>query len=119
METNNKLTTLQEAFARLKKAGVVCTQKDFADLIGVHKSTMSAAMNGSEAALTEKLMARTAQAVRQLQPEVKKAVDEIQKSVDFEDLIRYQRDLIDKLVVTVQRQSDMIARLINEKQPKP
>lgn len=58
-------------------------------------------------------------ALEKLKPAVRQAAREVQNSDDFKMVIAYQRDLIDKLVATLQRQADAISRVIDEKQPKP
>jgi transcriptional regulator with XRE-family HTH domain len=58
----DKLTQLNELFAELRAQGRVHTQQDLAELIGVHKSTLSSAFNGNPKYLTESLLSKVAEA---------------------------------------------------------
>ena len=53
---NENLETLERIFAAARMAGKCKTQKEFANLVGVHPSTISLAMNGDPKYLTPKLM---------------------------------------------------------------
>ena len=59
----DKLAQLNEMFAELRAQGRVHTQNDLADLVGVHKSTISAALKGNPKYLTESLLSKIAHAV--------------------------------------------------------
>ena len=54
METN----TLKDIFEQLRFQGVVKSQKDFAELIGATQNTISRAMKGDEAYLTDNLISK-------------------------------------------------------------
>lgn len=54
----DKKETLNHIFDKLRGAGVVRTQRDFAALLGIHEKGLSSAMNGREAYLTDSLMAK-------------------------------------------------------------
>lgn len=54
METN----TLKDIFEQLRYRGVVKSQKDFAELIGATQNTISRAMKGDEAYLTDNLISK-------------------------------------------------------------
>ena len=58
MELNDKLNIMRDAYNVCLQRGVIKTQKDFAELIGISKSTLSSAMNGNEQYLTDRLVAR-------------------------------------------------------------
>lgn len=58
MELNDKLNIMRDAYNVCLQHGVIKTQKDFAELIGISKSTLSSAMNGNEQYLTDRLVAR-------------------------------------------------------------
>lgn len=58
MELNDKLNIMRDAYNVCLQRGVIKTQKDFAELIGISKSTLSSALNGNEQYLTDRLVAR-------------------------------------------------------------
>lgn len=58
MELNDKLNIMRDAYNVCLQRGIIKTQKDFAELIGISKSTLSSAMNGNEQYLTDRLVAR-------------------------------------------------------------
>ena len=53
---NEKQTTLNRIYAFGKMLGKCTTQKDFAEKIGVHPTTISQALRGEEKYLTDKVM---------------------------------------------------------------
>lgn len=55
MHTNKK-ETLEKIFALARMKGLCKTQKEFAELVGVHPSTISLAMKGDPKYLTDKLV---------------------------------------------------------------
>ena len=124
METTNKLVTLKDAFDKLREAGVVSTQKEFADLIGVHKSTMSSAMHGSESALTDSLVAKVTKALKDHTDGAPALNDEIEairtfaNSDELRELLDEQRRIINEMVATIRRQSEVIVRLLDEMKEK-
>lgn len=62
MELDDKLRIMREAYKRCLVDGRVKTQKDFAELIGISRTTLSSAMNGNEQYLTDRLVARAIEA---------------------------------------------------------
>lgn len=54
----NKQQQLNEIFQQCRTAGVCHTQSEFAELIGVNRSGMSAAMNGNPLYLSDNLMSK-------------------------------------------------------------
>jgi SOS-response transcriptional repressor LexA len=52
----NKQETLNRIFEQTRGAGLAKTQGDFAMLLGVNRNVMSAAMNGNERYLTDRLL---------------------------------------------------------------
>ena len=63
MEKNDKLRILKDAYTHCLLTGKVHTQKDFAELLGISRTTLSSAMNGNEQYLTDKFVARVIDAV--------------------------------------------------------
>ena len=61
---NENLETLERIFAQARLSGKCKTQKEFAELIGVHPSTMSLAMKGEPKYLTPKLLRMVTQWAR-------------------------------------------------------
>ena len=53
-----KITLLREAFENLRFRGIIKSQKDFAQLVGTSENSMSRALKGDEAYLTDKLMSK-------------------------------------------------------------
>ena len=64
MEQNDKLRIAQEAYERCLATGRVRSKKDFAELIGIDRTTLSSAMNGNERYLTDSLVARIVDVVK-------------------------------------------------------
>jgi len=64
MELNERLSVLRDAYDRCLKDGKVRSMKDFAELIGINRTTLSAAINGNEQYLTDSLVARAIDAVK-------------------------------------------------------
>lgn len=60
----NKANTLSQAFNDLRFKGIVKSQKEFAELIGTSQNSLSRALKGDEAYLTDNLVAK-AEAARQ------------------------------------------------------
>lgn len=58
METSDKIDLITAAFQQLRAAGTVKTQGDFARILGISQSTLSAAKNGDERYLTKSLVER-------------------------------------------------------------
>lgn len=58
MDLYNKRDLLIQSFEDLRKHGYVKTWTDFADILGVNRSVLSAAKNGDEKYLTDTLMAK-------------------------------------------------------------
>lgn len=58
MDHNEKLNIVTEAFNALLRAGKVTSKTDFAAVVGISRQALSAAMNGNEQYLTDKLVAR-------------------------------------------------------------
>lgn len=58
METSDKIDLITAAFQQLRAAGTVKTQGDFARILGISQSTLSAAKNGDERYLTKSLIER-------------------------------------------------------------
>lgn len=57
---------LKEIYEELRKEGVVTMQKDLAQLLDIHHTTLSAAMNGREKTLNPKLIARAEQLLKNI-----------------------------------------------------
>lgn len=53
-----KLALLKEAFENLRFQGVIKSQKDFAQLVGTSENSLSRALKGDEAYLTDKLISK-------------------------------------------------------------
>lgn len=60
---DNKLAQLNDMYAELRAAGRVHTQNDLADYVGVHRSTISAALKGNPKYLTESLLTKIEKAL--------------------------------------------------------
>lgn len=60
----DKANILKDGFERLRFQGIIKSQKEFARLIGTSENSMSRAMKGDEAYLTEKLIAKVEAAVK-------------------------------------------------------
>ena len=58
MNKQDKMKALNEAYNRCMLAGTIRNKSDFADLVGVNRSTMSSAFSGKEEYLTDKLVAK-------------------------------------------------------------
>ena len=58
MNTNEKKDRLVSIYRAAKDAGIIATQKDFAEALGVNYTSISAAMNGNERALTDRFCQR-------------------------------------------------------------
>lgn len=58
MTKEEKLTTLNECYGRLLSSGVVHNKKQFAEMLGIHRSTVSASFNGNETYLTDSLVSK-------------------------------------------------------------
>lgn len=102
MQKEDKTTILTAAFYRLRGEGRVGTKKDFAELLGIHPGSLSAAMNGNEAYLTDSLIER----VRAIVPD---AADGGSQTITF------TRDeistVLQHLARTVDSQQETIANL--------
>ena len=57
---------LKEIYDELRAEGVVTTQKDFAQMLEIHYTTLSAAMNGKKNVLNPKLIARAEQFLKNI-----------------------------------------------------
>lgn len=66
MERSSKLEALKDAFERCLATGVIRNQQEFADLIGISRTTLSSAMNGSPRALTDSLVAKAMRVANEL-----------------------------------------------------
>lgn len=66
MERNAKLQALKDAFERCLSTGIIRNQQEFSDLVGISRTTMSSAMNGSEKALTDSLVAKAVRVANEL-----------------------------------------------------
>lgn len=66
MDKKSKLQALKDAFDRCRETGIVRNQQEFADLVGVTRSTMSSAMNENERALTDSLVAKAMKVANEL-----------------------------------------------------
>lgn len=64
MEIKEKLTVLKAAYNRCLSDGIVSSKAEFADFVGVNRSTMSSAFGGNEQYLTDKLVAKVIAAAR-------------------------------------------------------
>lgn len=54
----DKLTTLSTIFEQARLAGLAKTQKDFAALMDINRTALSAALNGNESYLTDSLVSK-------------------------------------------------------------
>lgn len=63
MELNDKLSALNNAYNYLLQQGVVKGKKEFADYLGIHRTTLSSAFSGNEQYLTDRFVARVVDAV--------------------------------------------------------
>lgn len=66
MDKKSKLQALKDSFDRCRETGIVRNQQEFADLVGVTRSTMSSAMNENERALTDSLVAKAMKVANEL-----------------------------------------------------
>lgn len=66
MDKKSKLQALKDSFDRCRETGIVRNQQEFADLVGVTRSTMSSAMNENERALTDSLVAKAMKIANEL-----------------------------------------------------
>jgi phage repressor protein C with HTH and peptisase S24 domain len=57
----NKQETLNRIFEQVRGAGMARTQKDFALLLGVNRNVLSAALNGDEKDITDRLVKKAIQ----------------------------------------------------------
>jgi len=64
MEIEERLSVLKAAYNRCLSDGTVKSKAEFADFVGVNRSTMSSAFGGNEQYLTDKLVAKVIGAVR-------------------------------------------------------
>lgn len=64
MEQKEKLKVLNDAYALCIERGRVKNRKEFADLLGVHRTTLSSAFNGDEKYLTDKLISRAIDVIK-------------------------------------------------------
>jgi phage repressor protein C with HTH and peptisase S24 domain len=68
METNDKLSYLENAFGECVMKGKCKTKKQFATLIDVHYTSLISAFNGDEKYLTDSLIAKVANFMETLLP---------------------------------------------------
>lgn len=68
MEKDEKIEFITSAFSQLRAAGVVKTQGDFAQLLGVSQTSLSAAKNGDPRYLTNSLIERVQAILSPSQP---------------------------------------------------
>lgn len=66
MEKEEKLRLLNEYYGLALAAGKARTQTDFANLLGIHRSSLSMAFQGRDDYLTDRLIARAAKVIDQL-----------------------------------------------------
>jgi len=64
MEHFEKLRILNDAYAACIERGTVKNKKDFAMVLGVHRTSLSSAFNGDEKYLTDKLVAKAIDAAK-------------------------------------------------------
>ena len=64
MEQKEKLKVLNDAYALCIERGREKNRKEFADLLGVHRTTLSSAFNGDEKYLTDKLISRAIDVIK-------------------------------------------------------
>lgn len=63
MNTTDKYTMLNDAYEKALSMGLVKNKSEFADLVGVNRSGLSCALNGSEKYLTDSLIAKVSAAM--------------------------------------------------------
>lgn len=63
MEQEEKLRILNDAYEHCLKERIVNSKKEFADYIGIHRTTVSSAFGGNEQYLTDKFIGRVLDAV--------------------------------------------------------
>lgn len=118
MDNTDKLRLLKDAYEAAKEAGAVGSQKEFAALVGVNKSTMSSAMNGVESALTDRLLSKVARAVKaykcppELVEQTANTIRTIAGSDELRDLIEEQRRTINEMAMALRKQAEVIAQLL-------
>ena len=66
MEQKTKLDALKDAYERCLSAGIIRNQGEFADVMGVNRTTLSSAMNGRPQALTDSLVAKATKVANEL-----------------------------------------------------
>lgn len=66
MEQKTKLDALKDAYERCLAAGIIRNQGEFADVMGVNRTTLSSAMNGRPQALTDSLVAKATKVANEL-----------------------------------------------------
>lgn len=105
---------LKEIFDALRDAGRCTSKKEFAALVGVNYSTIVNAMAGRERYSSDKLVARAKQVLNEQGASVQeKAPTPKEVVVPAETL-----ELYNHLSRTIEKQAEIIAALLGEKQQK-
>lgn len=101
---------LVQIFEELRSGGYVATQNEFADMLGVHKSTLSSALSGREGSLNPKIIATAERVRRQLigddiiAPQAPAPPREVGIPIEVLALLNNQAE-------TIRSQQEVIARL--------
>lgn len=108
---------LVQIFEELRSGGYVATQQEFAELLNVHKSTLSSALSGREGSLNPKIIATAEKVRRQLlsgdpapAPAPAHKVEELSPA-EMLRIIGGQAD-------TIRSQQEVIARLLGAAEAK-
>lgn len=67
MDKNTKLEALKDAYERCLASGMIRNQSEFSALIDINRTTLSSAMNGSDRALTDSLVAKAVKIANELE----------------------------------------------------
>lgn len=124
MEKNldNLRTRLNDAFDAAKRSGAVISSKEFAAMVGVASTTISAAMNGNPKMLTETIVLRAEKAVRDFnmigateQVQTQKAPDAPAEVIKGEDMLSVMRDMcacVNNMCETLNKERESHERII-------
>ena len=110
MTTEDKLNALDDAYISLVEAGRVRNKSDFAALLGVHRTTLSSAMNGDPRYLTDSLVSKAISLKKETQDPAAPAQAEPSRSSGIY-IPRETLDLYTNLSETCRNLSAIVARM--------
>lgn len=109
MRIEEKVTVLKDYYRRLLEIGAVRNQNELAELLGMNRSTVSSAMNGSEKALTDRFLKKVCDLVTEAeQPKPRGIFIPAETAEMYKDL-----------VATVRSQQETIAILAGSVTQRP